>query len=115
MKLLKDAFNRMSSVIAEQFDDQDKVLFAEVKLGQEVKHRLGPVLSEYIETQAQETRFRALGQLEKVSPTKSAEIASLQVEAKSAAMALTWLVNAVERGDIAEEQLRTRDEEETNA
>jgi hypothetical protein len=110
MNVLRKAIHKVVGG-REEFDSYDNSLFADAKVGIEVKNRLGPMLCEYIETQAQETRIRALERLEKVSPTDAAAVATLQVEAKAAAKALTWLVNAVERGVIAEEQLRQRDEE----
>ena len=110
MKALRKA---IASLLGDktEFNDEEINLFAQARLGQEVT-RLGPILSEYLETKAQADRLNALQKLEKVDPTNAAAIASLQVEAKAAAKALTWLVNAVERGMIAEDQLRQRDEED---
>ncbi len=98
----------------EEFDSEDLRLLAEAKLGIEVTQRLGPILSEYLETQAQGTRFRALEKLEKISPTDSTMIALLQVEAQSARNALVWLADAVQRGELAENELRRRDEDEVD-
>ena len=109
---LKAALYRVIGGRDEEFDSLDQELFKQARLGLEVKNKLGPILSEYIETQAQEARLRALQKLENVEPTDTAAIAALQVEAKAAAKALTWLADAVERGTLAEEQLRKRDEED---
>lgn len=114
MGALRDTMRRAIGGKEEEFDNQDRELFEQARLGFEVRQQLGPILSEYIETQAQEDRIRALGRLEKVDPTDTAAIASLQVEAKAAAKALTWLADAVSRGKLAEEQLRKRDEEDQN-
>lgn len=98
----------------EEFTEADENLFATARLGIEVAQRLGPVLSEYLETEAQHHRFRALEKMEKVAPTDAAAIAVLQVEAQSARNALVWLSDAVHRGRLAEEQLRIRDEEQVD-
>jgi hypothetical protein len=111
MTNLVSAVRKLLGEKEDQFDSWDRDRFAEARLGHEVKTRLGPILSDYLETEAQATRLRALEQLEKASPTDVVKIASLQVDARAAAKALTWLVNAVERGMIAEDQLRQRDEE----
>ena len=111
MGKLREALNKLIGG-REEFDSIDQELFAQARLGIEVKNRLGPILSEYLELRAQKTRLRALERLENAKPTDTAEIASLQVEAKAAAKALTWLTDAVERGALAEEQLRKRDEED---
>lgn len=96
----------------EDYDSEDLRLIAQAKLGIEVTQRLGPVLSEYLENQAQMARFRALEKLERVAPTDTAKITALQVEARSAHNALVWLADAVQRGELAEEELRQRDEDE---
>lgn len=112
MDALKTKIHDWTRGRSEEFDSEDLKLLAQVRLGVEVTQRLGPVLSEYLETQAQEARLRALEKLEKISPTDSAAISILQVEAQSARNALQWLSNAVQRGELAEVELRQRDEDE---
>lgn len=114
-KILNDLKTKITNLVRkspETFDSEDLRLINQVKLGIEVTQRLGPVLSEYLENQAQVARFKALEKLELVSPADTAAIARFQVEAQSARNALLWLANAVRCGELAEEDLRRKDEED---
>ena len=86
-------------------DEERDVLMGYVRLGLDARQVLGDRLGKYLEERAQTERLRVAMEMEKVSPLDSKAIARLQVEGLGAAKALTWLTDALERGEQAESQL----------
>jgi len=90
----------------------DQSLFDDVRLREEIRGKFGPNGGARIEERLQAMRMSALEKLETASIANPGEIMNLQVESQAAHKALLVLIEIMNDGDNAEEELRRRDEED---